>query len=406
MPTSPSAGKPINQPGQTLSKLQKHSSAQLNISTPLTLLKRARAFAHPTPFMVIDPNEAHHNMEVLQQLLPGVGLYYAIKSNDDPKLIQALDDIAVGYDIASLGEFEHLQALGISAKRMLFSNPVKIPFHIQKTYEQGIRLYAFDSNAEIAKLARNAPGSEVYLRLKVPDKGSTFPLSHKYGVHPTEALGYLERAKQAGLQPVGLAFHVGSQCDTPISWTTAFHMCKEVMQQAAAHGLSIKLINIGGGIPASYTQSHLPLQQIAKTIAEGIASLPPGTHIVAELGRSVVASTGIIVTTIIGREQREQQEWLFLDMGVFQGLIEPLEVVSWRYPLFTDYDDSSLNSQRYVLSGPSCDVYDSLGEYQLPSELSVQDRIYIASTGAYTTTYKSNFNGFGPPKVYYSEQQT
>ena len=368
------------------------------------LLLKARRLSHKTPFMVTDLGIISNNIDRLITLLPQVDIYYAIKSNPDAQIIRTIDKKVAGYDIASLGEFEHLVALGISPERMLFSNPIKIPEHIQTTFEQGVRYFAFDSLMEINKLARWAPGSNVYLRLKVSDGGSRFPLSHKFGVNVDKAIDYLTKAKYAGLNPIGLAFHVGSQSDNHMDWELAFAASAKIIKSVANMGIHLNTLNIGGGIPAEYGQGNINLAQIAQAIVAGQTSLSPQVRIVAEPGRSLAATSSIIVASVIGKEKRQDSaDWLYLDMGVFQGLMEPLQFPSWRYPVHTDYDEVENRTQKYVLTGPSCDAHDTIGlDYILPIDLDLHDRIYIASAGAYTIVYASNFNGFNPPQIYYT----
>jgi ornithine decarboxylase len=164
---------------------------------------------------------------------------------------------------------------------------------------------------------------------------------------------------------------------------------------------------MGGGLPVSYSYKPFDIEPITDAINQSIARyIPEYVNILAEPGRSVSASSSVIVSKVIGREIRaENHEWLFLDMGVFQGLMEPLEMPSWRYPIFThDMDDPSISLRPFTLTGPTCDAYDTIGfDYFLPDSLAVDDRIYIGATGAYTTAYASRFNGFEPPKTYYIE---
>ena len=165
---------------------------------------------HKTPFMVTDLDLIRDNVHKFKNALPNVALHYAIKSNSDPTVLKAIDELVDGYDIASLGEFKQLTKLGVNSERMLYSNPVKIPEHIKKTYDKGVSYYAFDSLDEIKKLAKYAPGADVYLRLKVSDYGSKFPLSKKFGLDPLYAVAYMGMAKEHGLNARGLAFSVRS----------------------------------------------------------------------------------------------------------------------------------------------------------------------------------------------------
>ncbi|MDB5186054.1 MAG: ornithine decarboxylase [Candidatus Saccharibacteria bacterium] len=370
----------------------------------LQWLHKLRHMNYQTPFMVTDLGIARKNVEALKRLMPRVELFYAIKSNNDPQIVYSIDDLIDGYEIASIGEFNQLKALGVRSDRIIFSNPVKIPGHIEQAYQENVTHFAYDSIAEIKKLAQLAPGAQVYTRLKVPDKSSQFPLSRKFGLSPEQAIEYAMLARDTGLKPVGIAFHVGSQSEESHSWEIAIKLCGHIIRELRKKGIETTIVNIGGGIPAPYTHTDIHLEEIADAINASVDQyIPSDIRIIAEPGRSISASSSVIVTSIIGRETREGgEEWLFLDMGVFQGLIEPLEMPSWRYRIFMRNRKRTGRHIPFVLTGPSCDAYDTIGSnYSLPRTVDVDDQLCIGSTGAYTTVYKSNFNGFEPPKTYY-----
>lgn len=364
-------------------------------------LDQIQKLNHKTPFIVTDLSIIKANVESLKSAMPRVNQYYAIKSNSHERIIKAINGQVAGYDIASLGEFEHLSSLKISPEKMLYSNPVKIPEHIEKTYKNGVRHFAFDSIDEIDKLSKYAPGSNVYLRLKVSDYGSKFPLSSKFGVDPLHTVAYMGVAQEAGLNPMGLAFHVGSQSENVHTWVAAIEKCGELISKLKAVGIEIEMLNMGGGFPAVYTDRIESIKDMAKVINKTLDDhIPDTVRIVAEPGRAISATSSVIVTSVIGRENRGSSDWVFIDMGVFQGLMEPLEISDWKYPIFTDYGNKAeAFSKSFVLTGPTCDAYDTIGlDYSLPSNIKTGDKIYIGSAGAYTLEYASNFNGFNPPK--------
>jgi ornithine decarboxylase len=307
-----------------------------------------------------------------------------------------------GFDIASLGEYQQLAELGYDPATFMYSNPVKSPVHIKKTFEGGVRHYAFDSLSEITKLKENAPGSTVYLRLKVSDYGSKFPLSSKFGIEPLHALAYASAAQDAGLQMKGLTFHVGSQSENPQVWVAALKIVGKQIQQLRKAGITIEFVDMGGGFPAEYEELATTLHDIAPIINEAIKQyIPEDIRIIAEPGRYMSANASVMAASVIGREHRRGTDWLYLDVGVFQGLLEPLEMSDWRYPLFFDKSQSGYKKS-FVLTGPSCDAYDTLGmDYLLPSDMNIGDKVYIGAVGAYSLVYGSNFNGFTVPKNYF-----
>lgn len=372
----------------------------------LDMLKSNDLYDLPTPYMVTDLSLVRDKVQTLQKVLPGIDVYYAIKSNAAPEIITEIDDQLQGYDIASLGEFEQLKKLGVDPSRILYSNPVKVPSHIKKTYEQGVRYYAFDSLPEVEKLKKYAPEAIVYLRVRVSDYGSKFPLSKKFGVDPIHVASYAEMAKEAGLQFKGLTFHVGSQSESSAIWESAFESCGKLIKELKQKDIEIEFVDMGGGLPADYAQPIPDIEATAKVIRNAIKKhIPSEVRILAEPGRYVSADSSVIVSSVIGREHRSGTDWLYLDMGVFQGLMEPLEMSNWKYPTFTEKDPNGYQKS-FVLTGPTCDACDTIGhDYVLPSDMNVGDRVYIGATGAYSLVYSSNFNGFKPPKQYYLNKQ-
>lgn len=359
---------------------------------------------YPTPFKITNLAKIRSQVELIKSHIPRLEIHYAVKSCTDIEVIKSIDGLVHGYDIASLGEFELLNSLGVSADRILYSNPVKIPDHITQTHDAGVNYYAFDSLDEINKLSEYAPAANCYLRVKVSDYGSKFPLSSKFGVDSLHAVAYMDMAIDKGLKANGLAFHVGSQSENLHTWEVAFETCGKIIQNLAKADIKIDMLNIGGGFPVMYTERIASFPQIARVINRSIDRfIPPQVKIVTEPGRFISAEASVIVTKVIGREHRGSSEWLFLDMGVFQGLMEPLEMHNWRYPIFTDYGKKAAAFSRpFTLTGPTCDAYDTIGlDYQLPSTIKRGDRIYIGVAGAYTGVYESTFNGFSPPKTYY-----
>lgn len=355
-----------------------------------------------TPYILTDLSIVESKVLKLKSLLPDVEIYYAVKSNGQSKILRRLKHLVEGYDIASLGELNILKELSIEPGRVLYSNPVKVPKHIKEAFKSGVRYFALDSVDEMKKLAQYAPGVNVYIRLQVSDYGSKFPLSKKFGLSPEHAADYASLAGNLGLNVCGLAFHVGSQSENPQIWDRAFEMSGQVLKRFNEMGIDANFLDIGGGFAADYGQPIPSLTLTCRLIQKAIKKyIPKGVRIVAEPGRYVTANASVIVTEVIAREHRSGSDWLYLDMGVFQGLIEPLEMKSWRYPIFTDRSTKGYKKE-FVLTGPTCDAFDTIGtDYPLSADINVGDKLYIGAAGAYSIVYGSNFNGFEIPKSYF-----
>jgi ornithine decarboxylase len=359
-----------------------------------------------TPYLLTDLDLIVQKAEDFKRLMPRVGIYYAMKSNNDSRIIKKLNPIIDGFDIASLGEFKQLNDLGIDPSRMMYSNPVKIPSHIQDTFKGGVSYFAIDSLNEIQKLAKDAPGSTVYLRIRVSDYGSKFPLSSKFGLDPAHVIPIASTAQDAGLNVKGITFHVGSQAESPQVWDAAIKIAGGLITDLERVGIGIEFLDMGGGFPASYEDLAPTIKDAAKVINKALDEYIPSTiRVFAEPGRYLSANAAVMVASVIGREHRSGTDWLYLDVGVFQGLIEPLEMSNWRYPIFTGKHPKGYKKS-FVLTGPTCDAYDTIGlDYTLPSDINVGDQVYIGAAGAYSLVYASNFNGFEPPKTYYVKRK-
>jgi ornithine decarboxylase len=175
----------------------------------------------PTPFLACDLNAVRAKYRRLVRALPGASVHYAMKCNSTPDLLRALAAVGSGFEVASIGELSVLGDLGIDPVDVLFSNPVKPPAAVAQARAAGLWRFSFDSEGELYKIARQAPGSAVYVRLRVDDSSSVFPLSRKFGAELHQARALLLLARSLGLRPYGVTFHVGSQCTATNTWRQA-----------------------------------------------------------------------------------------------------------------------------------------------------------------------------------------
>ena len=170
-----------------------------------------------------------------------------MKANPAGPVIAALASLGIGFDLASVGEIDRCCQLGIAADRFCFGDTIKPESDIASAYELGIDLYAFDSHAELEKLARAAPGARVFCRLSVHGRGAEWPLTRKFGCWPQLAIELLVRAKALGLRPVGTSFHVGSQQTDPAQWMTAIGHAARVFSRLSAARCGAR----PGGLPSA-----------------------------------------------------------------------------------------------------------------------------------------------------------
>lgn len=349
----------------------------------------------PTPYLLIDTEVVSEKLSTIGSNIDKAKVFYAIKALPDGAIVSFINSAGWGFEVASEGELNLLKNLSVEPHRIISSNPVKSPTFIKQAYKYGIKLFAFDSDSEIEKLSLYAPESNVYIRLSVPNEGSDWPLSKKFGVEPDRALKLLLKAKNRGLNPVGLTFHVGSQCKNVYSWSTAINKASELWHRAAKKGIDMKILNIGGGYPIRYTRDVVSIKEIEERINKEIKDkIPEAEEVHIEPGRAVVGDAGIFVTSVIGKARRGDENWLYIDAGVFNGLMESIGGIRYTYVV-----GSRGRKKRWILAGPSCDSFDVIDRDVLLPEPTVGDHLLILSAGAYTISYASEFNGFPIPET-------
>lgn len=363
---------------------------------------------HETPFVVIDLETIDKAYDDLRAGFEFAKVYYAVKANPAVEIIDLLKAKGSSFDIASIYELDKVLSRGVSADRISYGNTIKKSKDIRYFYEKGVRMFATDSEADLRNIAKAAPGSKVYVRILT--EGSTtadWPLSRKFGCQTDMAMDLLILARQLGLEPYGISFHVGSQQRDISVWDAAIAKVKVIFERLKQEdGIELKMINMGGGFPANYITRTNSLETYAEEIIRFLKEdfgddLP---EIILEPGRSLIANAGVLVSEVVlvARKSRTAVErWVYTDVGMFSGLIETMgEAI--KFPIWTEKKGEM---EEVVIAGPTCDSADIMYEdykYGLPLNLAIGDRLYWISTGAYTTSYSAvEFNGFPPLKAYY-----
>ena len=359
-----------------------------------------------TPCLVVDLDVVAEAYEALRDLLPLARIFYAVKANPAHPVLDRLCGLGSSFDTASRGEIEMCLKAGAAPDRISFGNTIKKERDIAFAHQAGVQLFAFDSEAELLKIARAAPGAKVFCRILVECEGAEWPLSRKFGCAPEMAVDLLAKANSLGLDAYGVSFHVGSQQTDLGQWDKAVGRAARMFSVLAEREVSLRMVNIGGGFPAHYRHGIEPLERYAAAVMTAITrhfgnDLP---DIIIEPGRSMVGDAGIIqseVVLISRKGDEDQKRWVYLDIGKFSGLAETMDEAI-KYVIRTPHDGSAAAS--VVLAGPTCDSADILYEktdYRLPLDLAIGDKVEILSTGAYTSTYSSVcFNGFEPLATY------
>ncbi len=353
-----------------------------------------------TPSLLVDSQVVGDNYRRIAAAFPSSSIYYAVKANPDPSIVAALIRSGCGLDVASRTELDIALDLEAKPHQIIFSAPFKRAAEIAHAFRRGVTLFVADSPGEVENIALSAPGSYILIRVAVPSGDALSPMGAKFGANYEDVLPLLEQARRAGLVPWGLHFHVGSQCMDAMAWARAIAYVAPLWREAAAAGMPLHLMDIGGGFPVRYNESVPSIETIAQGSLDAVTRhLGAGVRLALEPGRWMSRRAAMLVTEVIGMARRGMDDWVYLDAGVYNGLIDMTEGVV--YPMRTTDELQRAQRrprQRATLAGPSCDGNDVLArDVEIP-EVVIGDRLVLFQAGAYTTAFQ-RFNGLDFPQV-------
>lgn len=348
-----------------------------------------------TPLLVLSLDEIKKNYKVLKKYLPRVKVHYAIKANPHPEILRVMVDMGSCFDVASDGEIRTLYDLGVEGGRMIYANPVKTGAGLAACRSCHVSKMTFDSASEIDKIKAQCPEATLLLRLRIDNSSAHVDLNKKFGVARENAMALMLQAKEAGLDMAGIAFHVGSQTVSSDPYLHALDIARELFEEAAAAGLQLRILDIGGGfpIPEPKVKFNLPemLQQINARLDEDFAD----TEIWAEPGRYICGTAVNLVTSVIGVTERGGQPWYFLDEGLY-GTFSGVLFDQWDFKLISFREGEKKVAATFA--GPSCDSLDIMFRGRMTVPLEVGDLLLVPSCGAYTSASATTFNGFSKAK--------
>ena len=277
-----------------------------------------------TPCLVVDLDVVENNFRRMRELLPTAHIFYAVKANPAAQILARLATAGSKFDTASRGEIELVQATGVAMDRISFGNTIKKEKDIAWAYQQGVRLFAFDSEAELQKLARVAPGARVFCRVLVDCGGAEWPLSKKFGCAPEMAKDLLRKAKEWGLDAYGISFHVGSQQTDLEQWDKALGQVSQMFFALAEEGVDLRMVNLGGGFPARYRAEVNSIEAYCEAVGRALVRhfgnrMP---EVIIEPGRSMVGDAGVIQSEVVlvsRKSANDRKRWVYLDIGKFSG---------------------------------------------------------------------------------------
>ncbi|WP_299448983.1 type III PLP-dependent enzyme [uncultured Phascolarctobacterium sp.] len=353
------------------------------------------AAEYGTPLLVLSLEEVKKSYNILKKYLPRVKVHYAIKANPHPEILRVMAQLGSCFDVASDGEIRLLHDMGVAGSRMIYANPVKLGAGFTACRDCGVTKMTFDSVSEIEKIKKELPQATVLLRLRIDNSSAHVDLNKKFGAGRENALALMLKAKAAGLDMAGIAFHVGSQTVSAEPYLQALDITRELFEQAEAAGLSLRILDIGGGFPIPEPKVKFNLPEMLKQIAARLDEDFAATEIWAEPGRYICGTAVNLITGVVGVTERGGQPWYFLDEGLY-GTFSGVLFDQWDFKLISFKESDEKVAATFA--GPSCDSLDIMFRGRLTAPLEVGDLLLVPACGAYTSASATTFNGFSKAK--------
>jgi ornithine decarboxylase len=345
-----------------------------------------------SPLFLIDAERVRAQYRRLCAALPGVDLFYAVKSLPHPSVAAVLRDCGSFFDLATNGEVELVRRLGIEAERCIHTHPIKRDGDIRTALSYGVTHFVIDNPDELRKFAKHKNRAAILIRLAFRSADAVCDLSRKFGCSPEAVPGLLDLASELRVRVAGLSFHVGSQAGKPRKYVEAIEVCGQLLSAAAARGHELSMLDIGGGFPVDYREGEgVSIEDFCAPIRTALGSIDPKVRVIAEPGRYIAAPSAISVASVMGRAERDGRWWYYLDDGLygsysgqmFDHATYPVEALGVSGPALPS-----------VLAGPTCDSIDVIREnIDLPL-LREGDLVVGRVMGAYTWATATEFNFF------------
>jgi len=324
---------------------------------------------------------------------------YAVKANANIGVLNVLARLGAGFDIVSLGELERVIKAGGDPSKVVFSGVAKREDEIRRALELGIHCFNVESEAELGRLNKVASELDkvaaISLRVNPDVDAGTHPYistglkDNKFGVAIDDAVRiYTYAHSLSHLDVQGVDCHIGSQLTEIAPFLDALDRLLLLIDTLAEQGITIKHLDLGGGLGVCYTDEVPPSpQDYISAVIEKLGDRP--LKLIFEPGRSIAANAGILITKVEFLKCTEHKNFAIID-GAMNDLIRPALYSAYMEIIPVDIREEG-EARCFDLVGPVCESSDFLGKDR---ELNIEagDLLAVCSAGAYGFGMSSNYN--------------
>ena len=324
---------------------------------------------------------------------------YAVKANSSLAILNLFARLGSGFDIVSQGELERVLRAGGDPAKVVFSGVGKTQKEMQRALEVGIHCFNVESVPELTRLNEVAAAmgktAPVSIRVNPDVDAKTHPYistglkQNKFGIEFSQALEvYQQAAKLSNLEILGVDCHIGSQLSELSPFVDALKRLLVLIDQLAEAGISLRHIDVGGGLGITYNSETPPSpQEYASAVLNELKNRD--LTILIEPGRAIVGNAGILLTEVQYLKTGEEKNFAVVDAAM-NDLIRPALYSAWQDIVPVEKRNTN-GFKMYDVVGPICETGDFLGKDR---NLNIHqgDLLAVCSAGAYGFAMSSNYN--------------
>ncbi len=351
-----------------------------------------------------------YNMELLQKTLEIVKqaadsrnyvIHYAVKANANERILKTIARYGYGADCVSGNEVKAAISAGFNPRDIVFAGVGKSDQEIDYALRNNIFCFHCESVQELEVIDRIASiqGKRALVALRVNPNVSANTHAHittgtpgnKFGLSPSELEQALELIPSLNnLRLIGFHFHIGSQITSMEVFEQLAHRVNELQAQFFAN-TPMPYLNVGGGLGVNYVnpeEQPIPLfEEYFTTFQKNITSIP-GQRVHFELGRSIVAQCGSLITKVLYVKGDDSKKFVVVDAGMTDLLRPALYNAVHK---IVNLNSQSI-TEEYDVVGPICETTDCFARSIKLPETSRGDLLSILSAGAYGEVMSSRYN--------------
>lgn len=363
----------------------------------------AIAQAVGTPVYVYSAAAMRRTYSTFAEALAGLDaeIFYAVKANANPAVIRLFASLGAGADVVSEGEIRMALAAGVAPARIVFSGVGKTEAELATALKLGVTHINVESEPELAMLSAAAVATGVAARVALrvnPDvdartheKISTGRRENKFGIAADRAGAAYARAEALpGIEPDGLAVHIGSQLTSLEPFRAAFAVLARLVAELRSEGHTVSRLDLGGGLGVRYQTEDIPAPaDYAAVVRDTVGGL--GCTLAFEPGRALVANAGVLVTRVVLVKDGDSRRFAVVDAAM-NDLLRPTLYGAHHAIVTVAESKADATLMPYDVVGPVCETGDTFAIARPLPAVHAGDLLAICSVGAYGAVMASSYN--------------